>query len=255
MLIDSHCHFDFDIFANQRDTVLQQCLDAGIQTLIIPGVAPKQWPLLTSLCHQYCSLKHTLGLHPWWIDKQSAVSLDTLTEQLISNLNRSRVVGIGECGLDKNITVPLSQQLSIVHTHLEVAVEYHLPIIFHSYKAHNELLAAIDYYGAKQGVIHGFSGSIELALQYWKRGFTIGIGGTITYSRAEKTRRTVQQLPIDAIVLETDAPDMPLAGQQGKANSPLNLIKVAKEVAQLRQEPFADICAATTQNTGRVFNL
>src|SRR5690606_13153989 len=130
-------------------------------------------------------------------------------------------------GLDANIDASMALQLLVLRAQLEVAAKCDKPVILHCVKAHNQLLEALDTSGVKRGVIHAFSGSSELAEQYWRRGFYLGIGGTITYERALKTRRAVQQLPLEALLLETDAPDMPMAGKQGERNSPEYLPEVA----------------------------
>jgi TatD DNase family protein len=138
--------------------------------------------------------------------------------------------------------------------HLQVARELSMPIIIHCRKAHNEMMKSLSGQNIKSGgVIHAFSGSIDLAKQYWALGFYLGVGGTITYERANKTRETVKQLPIEAMVLETDAPDMPLSGKQGQRNSPENIPEVARTLANIRGDSLQYIAQQTTENTKKLF--
>ena len=163
---------------------------------------------------------------------------------------------MGECGLDGTIVTPLAQQVPFFKAQLALAAERSLPVIVHAHGAHNEVLQCLKAQPRLcGGVIHGFSGSPELALQYWRQGFSVGVGGTITYERAKKTRRAIEQLPWEALLLETDAPDMPLSGHQGEPNSPLRLPEIAEALAQLRGVEVAEVAAMTTRNTRRVFGF
>ncbi|RYZ90248.1 MAG: TatD family deoxyribonuclease, partial [Moraxellaceae bacterium] len=131
-----------------------------------------------------------------------------------------------------------------------------MPLIIHCRKAHNELLQQLKHYHFEAGgVIHGFSGSYDMAMQYWSMGFRLGIGGTITYERANKTRQAVKRLPLESLVLETDAPDMPLHGKQGEPNSPVNIIAIAQMLANLRGESLEIIAAQTTLNAQQLFKI
>ena len=137
-----------------------------------------------------------------------------------------------------------------------MAVEHQLPLILHGYGAHNELLQILGRYRPEAGgVIHGFSGSRQLAEQYWKLGFYIGVGGTITYERARKTRNAIKELPLEALLLETDAPDMPLSGEQGLDNTPLNLPAIASELAHIKGESVDTVVRQIALNTRQLFRI
>ncbi|HWV15633.1 MAG TPA: TatD family hydrolase [Cellvibrio sp.] len=257
VFFDSHCHFDFPAFAEDRDTVWQACLAHGVKGLVIPGVEPGQWPLAAQLCEKNESMFYGAGIHPWWIERlphiqEKGFIEDSLRQQLADR----KCVAIGECGLDAMIATPLSDQLSVFHCHLQLASQLRLPLIIHCRKAHNELLQQLKKFSlSATGVVHAFSGSSELAGSYWAMGFCLGIGGTITYARAEKTRAAVKHLPIEAIVLETDAPDMPLQGQQGQRNSPVNIPFIAQALAEIRGESVEYIARQTSANARRLFAL
>ena len=254
-MIDTHCHLDFAPFDPCRDELLSRCPEAGVDRILIPGVAPEQWSVVAALCTDDTpvSLQAAAGLHPWWVER-AKLTPEAFSERLRQELFSGSWVAIGECGLDGNIHTPLEQQQAYFVEHLRLAVATGMPLILHGYKAHNDILQLlVKYRPPAGGVIHGFSGSLELALQYWRLGFYIGVGGTITYPRAAKTRKAVAELPLEALLLETDAPDMPLFGHQGQPNSPLLLPEVAQCLAQLRNEPLERVIQQTTSNAERLF--
>lgn len=255
--VDSHCHFDFSDFDVDREAVWQECLGHGVTTMVIPGVEPKQWPSAAQLTEQHAGIFYAVGIHPWWVEKWIAESsVESTYRCLRENLIASKCVAVGECGLDAMIETPLVEQLNILRVHLQLASELSLPLIIHCRKAHNELLIELKKFNLPAGgVIHAFSGSVELALSYWSLGFCVGVGGTITYERAHKTRDAVKKLPIEAIVLETDAPDMPLQGRQGQRNNPANIPLIAQALADIRGESIEYIAQKTTQNARRLFNV
>lgn len=254
---DSHCHFDFAAFDKDRELVWRECGALGIAHLIIPGVSAEQWPLAASIAQQHKNIYLGVGLHPWWVsDDVAADDVVNIRQCLEKNLIQEKCVAIGECGLDAVIETPMQLQQQVLDIHLQLAQKISLPLIIHCRKAHNELLVQLKSFNLPAGgVIHGFSGSYELAASYWDIGFRLGIGGTITYDRANKTRMAVKKLPLDAILLETDAPDMPLSGKQGERNSPIHIIEIAQALADLRGEPLKKIAAQTTLNSRTLFKI
>lgn len=259
-LIDSHCHFDFDVFEDQRQQVLQQLLENDVEALIIPGVEPAQWHSLIELIEAYPKqLFGAVGLHPWWVESLSQtndITDDELRSKLLHGLQYDNVIAIGECGLDGGIDCAMALQQSVFKTHIELACDQSLPLVVHAHKAHNEVVRLLKRYKpAAGGVIHGFTGSYELAQQYYQLGFKLGVGGSITYGRAKKTRAAMQAMPLDALLLETDAPDMPLSGKQGQTNSPLYLPLIAQCLAELKNITFTEVCNATYNNTKTLFRL
>lgn len=261
-LFDSHCHFDFDCFEAERAALWQACQAAGVIQLLIPGVSPELWQRQQQLLEQFDGLYAAAGLHPWWIKSwldtlpDRKLSQQVLIQSLLPHLQHPRCVAVGECGLDAVIELPLEDQQPLFEAQLQCACEQKRPVIVHVRRAHNQTLQLLKRYRpARGGVIHGFSGSPELAQQYWRLGFYLGVGGTITYERASKTRAAVKAMPLEALLLETDAPDMPLSGRQGAANSPIYLPQVATCLAGLRDTPLEQIIAQTTANTRLLFQL
>ncbi len=169
----------------------------------------------------------------------------------------SSVKDIGETGVDGHIDTPVTLQQQVFNGHLALAERASLPVIVHHRKSHHLLLECFkqsNYQGS--GVIHAFSGSVEIAKGYIERGFYLGIGGTITYERAKKTRETLGYLlehHIDKLLLETDAPDMPMCGRQGEPNEPGYLTDVVDAISELYSVEKSEVIAATTRNYFRLF--
>ncbi|MFT6388683.1 MAG: TatD DNase family protein, partial [Cellvibrionaceae bacterium] len=194
---------------------------------------------------------------PWRLNSLEGKVLDSAQlTQLEYYLSQEKCVAVGECGLDALIESGLDKQQAIFEQQIQIACKLELPLIIHVRKTHNETLKLLSHYRPKAGgVIHGFTGSVDLAQRYWSLGFYLGIGGSITYPRANKTRKTVKGMPLESLLLETDAPDMPLSGFQGEPNSPLRLPDIAHALAELRQDTFESICHVTTENSRQLFML
>lgn len=285
---DSHCHFDFAAFDADRQSLWDACWQAGIRRLIIPGIAPSQWQQLPALIDSLTGtpprggaasgIFYATGWHPWWLtatpatgmklsggvqsgcaqsgcaqsDDPAVISEQIFKDTLARHSQHPACIAIGECGLDGMIEVPSSLQEKVLHWHFQMAEALQLPLILHCRKRHSELLALIKNYRVR-GVIHAFSGSVELARQYTDKHFLLGVGGVITWPRASKTREALRQVAPEFLLLETDAPDMPLAGFQGQRNSPLQLPTVARTLAELRNTSLEQLAVACEDNINRLF--
>lgn len=251
---DSHCHLD-DPRLDGGAGLWQRCCQQGIERLLIPAVEPASWGRTRALAHSAAGLYWAAGLHPWWV-AEAAITPAQLAQELAVALADPRCVAVGECGLDGAIATDMALQETYLRAQLAVAAASAKPLILHAHRAHTFLQPLLkQYHLPAGGVIHGFSGSAELARSYWRMGFCLGIGATITYPRAAKTRAAVKALPLAALLLETDAPDMPLAGHQGQPNSPLQLPAIGACLAQLRGESPDDIAQQTSANACRLFQL
>ena len=260
--IDTHCHFDFDAFHSNRSDIWKKCLQEGCHALIIPGIHPDQWLSSLTLKQSLKGLHTCAGLHPWWIEKHLLLK-DTHTiennkhERFHSTLedfcSQHSPLAIGECGLDKRISCPLDIQIQVLCTHIDIAIKMNKPIILHCIKAHNEMLGILARYPKLYGVIHGYSGSYEQAKQYWNKNIRIGIGGVISYPRARKTQQAIKSLPLEALLLETDAPDMPLYQQTALHNSPLNIPHILTLLSKLKNLPRDSVSQQLVKNTFQTF--
>lgn len=254
-LFDSHCHLNLPELAPQMATHWQAAQAVGVEALLIPAVEQAAWQPLLMLRQQQPEWQIALGVHPWWAAQHSLRAVTTLENSV--QQHSTSVCAIGEIGLDFALapdTFSIQQQL--FEAQLALAARLHKPVILHQRKSQPHLLAAIKRENfAEGGILHAFSGSPEQGQAFIELGFKLGIGGTISYQRAAKTRRAVQQLPLSAFVLETDAPAMPLAGFQGQVNTPAQLALVFQHFCQLRPEPPAQLAEALWHNTQQVLRL
>ena len=251
MFTDSHCHLDFIEFDACRDELIQRCATLNINRFIIPGITAKRWPRVLELCQKYSNALPCLGLHPWWIAKATENDL-LLLEQLI---NQHDLAAVGEIGIDGAID-NIEKQTDYFVKQLYIAKKHSLPVVIHHRKSHHLIVPELKKANLeKGGVIHAFSGSYQQAKAYIDMGFKLGIGGTITYPRAIKTIKTVKKLPLDSILLETDAPAMPLEGFQGEINSPEKIVDVFQQLCSIREESPEILQQAIEQNLQQTFKL
>ena len=251
-LFDSHCHLDFDDFKADRSSTLKLCQQAGIRHICIPGISERNWNKLLQLTATPdlpVNLYPALGLHPYYLDEHKEYHLDTLSQLLMER--REEISAIGEIGLDYALTnTNKEKQAFFFEQQLDLAQQYQLPVIIHARKSHDQVLKQLRKRRLESaGIIHAFSGSQQQAEQYIELGFKLGFGGGITYERASKTRKLAASLPLEAIVLETDSPDMPLYGFQGERNSPVQLVLIARTMAELRDIEVSTLINRTTQNS------
>lgn len=253
--IDTHCHFDFPPFSESEEESLERAANAGVRQILVPAVTADRFSLVLAQSARHPALYAALGLHPLYVDRHSDRDLALLESYL--GAAPEKLVAVGEIGLDLYMEQPLfARQLTLLQQQLKLAQRYRLPVILHSRRAHDPLAAELRKARLERtGVVHGFAGSLVQAQRFIQLGYAIGVGGTITYPRAQKTRQVVAQLPLTSLLLETDAPDMPLAGYQGQPNRPERVAEVFTALCRLRSEP-ADVIAHTLlENSVRLFSL
>lgn len=251
-LFDSHCHLDAAEFDPDRAEVVARARRAGVAGQVVPAVAAAGWPKLREVCRSAPGLHPAYGLHPMYLAEHRREHL----RQLRDWIERERPRAIGECGLDFYVeALDADEQRVYFRGQLELAAEYGLPVIVHARRAVEEVIASIKAVGRLRGVVHSFSGSPEQAAQLWKLDFLIGLGGPLTYPRAQRLRRLVAQMPLEHLLLETDAPDQPDADIRGQRNEPARLRTVLACVAGLRGEAEDAIARQTSDNAHRLFGL
>jgi TatD DNase family protein len=249
-LVDSHCHLDFPDFDDDRVGILKDCAELGIETIIVPAVTADTWPRLLTACESSTMLHHALGLHPMFMDEHKAEHIPQL-HQLIS---KSNPVAVGEIGLDFFVEGHDKQaQIDLFEQQLTIAKYYDLPVILHIRKAYDHALILLKKHNITKGIVHAFSGSEQQAQLFIKHGFLLGVGGVITYDKATKIRRLFSQLPLNHIVLETDAPDMPLHDSDLNRNSPTQIPRILTALADIRNESTETIANITTANVNSLF--
>lgn len=249
-LYDSHCHLDASEFDPDRPAVVARARAAGVQWQLVPAVCRDAWPGLREACALDEGLLPAYGLHPMFLDQHRDEHLDELADWLAAE----RPAAVGECGLDYFVEgLDPVRQRHFLQGQLELARQFDLPVVLHARRAVDDVIGHLRRAGGLRGVVHSWSGSEEQARQLFDLGFHLGIGGPVTFERARRLRRTVASMPIEFLLLETDAPDQPGAGHRGQRNEPGYLPDVLAVVAELRGESPDAIATATTANARRLF--
>lgn len=252
VLIDSHSHFDAPEFAHDRVEALARARAAGVHAQVLPAVNAAGWPALRTLCAEHSGLYPAYGLHPMYLAEHSEEHLRALRDWIA----RERPVAVGECGLDFFVAgLDADAQQRYFDGQLRLAREFALPVIVHARRAVDQVLAAFRRFAPLRGVVHSFSGSEDQAKRLIDAGFLLGFGGPVTYERAQRLRRLAATLPLDALLLETDAPDQPDAGIRGERNEPARLPVIRDTIAALRGVSPEVVAEATSENARRLFNL
>jgi TatD DNase family protein len=245
MLIDTHCHLDAAEFDADRDEVAARARAAGVSVIVVPGVERAGFDAVLATCERYPGCVPALGIHPMYVAGAVPEDLFVLREMIVL----SHPVAIGEIGLD--FFVPdydRERQEFYFSEQLKIAREFDLPVLLHIRRAQDAVLKLLRQFRSVGGIAHAFSGSRQQAEEFIKLGFKLGFGGAMTYDRATKLRELAATLPLDSIVLETDAPDMPPAFIGKARNSPEYLPRIAGIMAELRGITVAEVAAATTAN-------
>ncbi|MFC7521613.1 TatD family hydrolase [Xanthomonas populi] len=251
-LVDSHCHLDASEFDHDRAAVIARAQATGVVQQVLPAITAASWPGLRAVCNQASGLYPAYGLHPIFLDQHRPEHL----EQLAEWIERERPRAIGECGLDFYLdSLDAQTQRDYFDGQLQLAKRVNLPLIVHARRATEEVIARIKAMGGLRGVVHSFAGSPEQAQQLWKLDFMIGLGGPVTYPRANRLRSLAATMPLECLLLETDAPDQPDASIRGQRNEPAHLRTVLDCIAQLRGTAAERIAAQTTANARRLFGL
>ena len=251
-LADSHVHLDDAAFDADRKAVIERARAASVSLQVIPGVDAASWPHIHALCAPGSGLYPAYGMHPMLLPMHRPEHLAELSHWLTTR----RPVAVGEIGLDFHVeSLDVEDQREYFRQQLALAREFELPVILHARAAMDEVIATLRRVGGLRGVVHSFAGSQQQAEQLWKLGFHLGIGGPVTYERAQRLRRIVANMPIDYLLLESDAPDQPLSTHRGERNEPAYVAEVLQHVAALRGETPEAIAKATTANVRRLFAI
>lgn len=248
--IDTHIHLDQLV---EPDLLLREAEQLGVAAWVVPGVSPEQWPqvMATSLLHEQVYLAP--GIHPQAAGCFKKAHLDEL-RQLLSH---DKAVAIGEVGLDRQVDASLHKQEELFIEMIRLARETEKPLLIHARRSTERILELLQREGGDQvgGVFHAFSGSLEIARKIISMGFLLGVGGVVTLQTARRLPEVVREVPAEALVLETDAPDMTPEPHRGQPNRPAYLELVARRVAFLRDWSLAETAQQTTLNACRVLGL
>ena len=259
MWLDSHCHLDAPEFAADRAAVVARARAAGVSQIVLPAVALTDFEQVRELAHQH-RLSYALGIHPLRVMQAQDTDLTKLDQFLERHQGDPRLVAVGEIGLDFFVPgIDLERQQFFYAEQLKLAQRHRLPVLLHVRRSADQLLKGLRRIPVSGGIAHAFNGSLQQALAFLALGFRLGFGGTLTFERSLQIRRLAEALPDSAVVLETDAPDMPPqwlyrpAAQRNEGlsarNEPAELPKIAAILAEIRGWTLPQTAAITKANT------
>ncbi len=258
MWIDSHCHLDAPEFAPDRDAVILRARAAGVTQIVVPAVGRENFEAVRLLAHAH-GFAYALGIHPLCVQRAADDDLRQLSDALAQHRGDPRLVAIGEIGLDHFVPgLDLARQAQFYVAQLKLARHFDLPVILHVRRSADTLLKHLRLEKVRGGIAHAFNGSEQQALAFVALGFKLGFGGAMSFERALQIRRLAQTLPAEAIVLETDAPDIPphwlyrsaaerAAGKLSR-NEPGELPRIAQTLAELRGIALPALAQLTSAN-------
>jgi TatD DNase family protein len=258
MWTDTHCHLDAAEFEADRDAVVARARAAGVTQVVVPAVARSNFDTVRTLAHAH-GFAYALGIHPLCVGQAHDDDLRQLDDAIAEHRGDPRLVAVGEIGLDHFVPgLDLARQAQFYVAQLKLARRFDLPVILHVRRSADTLLKHLRVEKVRGGIAHAFNGSEQQALAFVALGFKLGFGGAMTFERALQIRRLAQMLPADAIVLETDAPDIPphwlyrtaaeRAAGQGSRNEPAELPRIAQTLAELRGLSLPALAELTSAN-------
>lgn len=254
LIFDTHSHYDDTAFDDDRDRLLQSMEEKGVGRIVNVGSDPDSCRAALALAEKYDFIYAALGVHPSETGELAEADIDWICQ----HASHPKVAAIGEFGLDYHWPEPSPKiQRKWFLRQIRAAKETDLPIIIHSRDAAEETMRILTETKAYDcgGVIHCYSYSPEMAKEYVEMGFYIGVGGVVTFKNAKKLKRTVEELPIQKIVLETDCPYMAPEPNRGKRNDSSQLIHVAEKIAELKGMTVQEVIRTTTENAERLYRL
>ncbi len=258
-LVDTHCHLTLKAFDHDRNQVIQRALNRGVDKIVVPGMDLKSSREAVTLSEVYPSVYAAVGIHPHHADQWKSSD----HAEIISLAKSSKVVAIGEIGLDyyRNLS-PKPQQVEVFQSQLEIASELNLPVIIHNRDATSDIIEYLGIWLKKYklsseqniGVLHAFSADITTALKVIDTGFFVGIAGPITYKNAASLREIVMKIPLSSILIETDAPYLTPHPYRGKRNEPANVALVAEHLSKILGQDNTTTTRITSNNAARLFS-
>ena len=255
-LIDSHTHLDFADFDDDRQALLAQSRALGVRRMVVLGVYQRNWQRVWDLVQSDPDLHAAFGLHPVYLDEHQPDDLRQLADWLSRLAGHRQLCAVGEFGLDYYLpTLDRQRQQTLFEAQLQLACDFQLPALLHVRRSHAQVIATLKRFKLQRGgIIHAFAGSREEALEYIKLGFKLGLGGAATWPQALRMHKVIAGLPLDAVVLETDSPDMAPAMYPGQRNSPAHLPAICVALAAIIGITPEQLAAASTANACQLFN-
>lgn len=247
MLIDTHCHLDLNPLYGRLPEVLAAASAAGVTRFVTPGVHPDGWERIALLSHHHGCIFPAFGIHPMHAGLANEKVMRKLAELAPAG------VAIGETGLDPGYPVALEVQEAVFRSQIRLAARLGLPLLVHCRRAFQRTLHIIKEEGVEAGgIMHAFSGSLEMAMEFIRAGFMISVSGTVTWENAVRPKKVASGIPLSAVVFETDAPDMTPQPFRGTANQPAWMVQSALAVAELRDMLVTELACIATENSERI---
>ena len=251
--IDTHCHLNAEPFSGKVSQIVDTARKNGVSHILIPAVDTASFTDVHHIAHAIDGCSYALGIHPLYVLQSPESDLDVLAQWVDEKRSDDCFAAIGEIGLDfylpeRCTPAAREKQEYFFCRQLEIARQYDLPVLLHTLRSVDTVLKFLRQYGVKRGIAHAFNGSMQQAQAYIHQGFKISFCGTVTYERAKQRRTLAKELPIDAIVVETDAPDLPPYWKGKRENSPAELPRIAETVAGLRGVSPAYLAEWTSRN-------
>ena len=251
-MIDTHTHINM-IESISIEEILNNAKENGIEKVIVPSANPKDFAEIVELINKYDNVYGMLGVHP----SDAKDWDDSLINQIKDLCNNKKIVAIGEIGLDYYWDKSFNDlQMDVFIKQIKLANELNLPLDVHDREAHKDTFDILKQYNINSKVVmHCFSGSVEFAKECVKEGYYIGIGGVVTFKNAIKMKEVAKHIPLEYIILETDAPYLTPVPYRGTENQPAYVKYVAEEIAKLKEISYEEVKNVTTSNAERIFNL
>ncbi len=250
-LVDTHCHLDQEIFSSRLPDILEAARQAGVRRFVVPGVHPGDWQRMAAVARSHTGVLPAFGIHPMHADLVDDASLSRLADLATG------AVAIGEIGLDPLYPVPLEIQERAFREQLRLALSLRMPVLVHCRRAFQRTLQILveETAGRVGGIMHAFSGSVEMAREFIRLGFLISISGVITWNNAVRSVRLARELPLESLVLETDSPDLTPQRFGGQPNQPAYLSEVLAAVARVRGLHPEEVARQTTRTAARILSI
>lgn len=254
-LVDTHTHLDFEDFDADRQAVLSHCRALQVDRIVVLGVRQRNLQRVLDLALSEPSIYAALGLHPIYLDEHRPEHVEELRNRLTRYAGHPKLCAVGEIGLDYYVaSLDRVQQQALFDSQLEMAADFNLPALLHVRRSHADTIATLKRFKLKRsGIVHAFSGSREEAREYIRLGFKLGLGGAATWPQALRMHRVLAELPLDSVVLETDAPDMAPAMFPGQRNSPEHLPQICAALAGIMNVSAERLAQASSENACAVF--
>ena len=261
-LIDTHAHLNFDNFKNSLDEIIDNAKQAGVEKIIIPGVTLQDTPEIIKITEKYSNVFGAVAVHP----SESKDWKDEYYDEIKKYACHEKIVAIGETGLDYYWDKSFAnKQKYVFREHLKLAKEMNLPVIVHDREAHADILEILKEFLPRSGseqlipqvktIMHCFSGDVEFAFECMEIGCYIAIGGPVTFKNAKNIKEVAQKVPLEKLLIETDAPFLAPHPFRGKQNEPLKIKFIAEEIAKIKGISFEEIANTTSQNAEKIYNI